>query len=317
MRLIFAGTPEFAERALAALLDAGHEVALVLTRADKPAGRGQQLQASPVKQLALARGLPVFQPRTLRDEDAQRRVTAVGADAMIVAAYGLILPPAVLSAPRLGCINIHASLLPRWRGAAPIQRAIEAGDTETGITIMQMDEGLDTGAMLLSRAEPIGPADTGGSLHDRLAALGAGLVVEALAALGRGALAPVPQPAEGVTYASKIEKAETAIDLREPAARLADRIRAFDPFPGTVLRLARPGASLKLWRAACVRAGNGGHAPPGTVVDAAPDRLVVACGEQALSLLELQKPGGRRLPVRDFLRGFPIDAGERFLLPGE
>jgi methionyl-tRNA formyltransferase len=313
MRLIFAGTPVFAERALAALIAAGHEIALVLTRADQPAGRGQQLQASPVKQLALAHGLPVFQPRTLRYADAQARVAAVGADAMVVAAYGLILPAEVLRAPRLGCINIHASLLPRWRGAAPIQRAIEAGDAETGITIMQMDEGLDTGPMLLARAIPIGPEESGGSLHDRLAALGAELIVEALQGLARGALAPVPQPAQGVTYAAKIGKAESELDWRMPAPRLADRVRAFDPFPGTLLRLPGGGAPLKLWRAQALAGRD--DAEPGTVLVAGGGKLVIACGEGALSLLELQKPGGRRLPAADFLRGFPLAEGARFALP--
>ncbi|GAA4409449.1 methionyl-tRNA formyltransferase [Quisquiliibacterium transsilvanicum] len=313
MRLIFAGTPVFAERALAALIEAGQEIVLVLTRADRPAGRGQQLQASPVKQLALARGLPVFQPRSLRDAEARERIAAAGADAMVVAAYGLILPPDVLDAPRLGCINIHASLLPRWRGAAPIQRAIEAGDRETGITIMQMDEGLDTGPMLLARAIPIGPGETGGGLHDRLAELGADLIVEALGALERGALPSVPQPAEGATYAAKIEKTETEIDWRRPAASLADRVRAFDPFPGTLARLEGAGGSLKLWSAQAV--GRSVEAAPGTVIGAGDGELVVACGDGALSLLELQKPGGRRLPVRDFLRGFPIAPGARFGVP--
>ena len=314
MRLIFAGTPVFAERALAALIDAGHEIALVLTRADRPAGRGQQLQASPVKQLALARGLPVYQPRSLRDAEARERIAAVGADAMVVAAYGLILPAEVLALPRLGCINIHASLLPRWRGAAPIQRAIEAGDRETGITIMQMDEGLDTGPMLLARALPIAAEETGGGLHDRLATLGADLIVEALDALERGALRPRPQPSDGVTYAAKIDKRETEIDWRRPAQVLVDQVRAFDPFPGTLARLEGAAGAFKLWRARAV--AGGGDALPGTVIGAAPGELVVACGAGALSLLELQKPGGRRLPVRDFLRGFPVAPGARFEVPG-
>ncbi len=316
MRLIFAGTPVFAEQALAALVEAGHEIALVLTRADQRAGRGQQLQASPVKRLALAHGLPVFQPASLRDAQAQARIAELGADAMVVAAYGLILPPAVLAAPRLGCINIHASLLPRWRGAAPIQRAIEAGDAETGITIMQMDAGLDTGPMLLARALPIGPEESGGSLHDRLAALGAALIVEALEGLARGALQPRPQPAEGVTYAAKIDKRQTWLDWRAPAARLADRVRAFDPFPGTLLQLPGVPGPLKLWRARAVAAPSGGAAAaPGTVLVAGEGQLVVACGEGALSLLELQKPGGRRLAVQAFLGGFPVAPGAAFELP--
>ena len=313
MRLIFAGTPAFAERALGALLDAGHDVALVLTRADRPAGRGQQLQASPVKQLAVARGIPVFQPRTLRDAEAQRRIAEVRADAMIVAAYGLILPPEVLSAPRHGCINIHASLLPRWRGAAPIQRAIEAGDTRTGITIMQMDEGLDTGAMLLAREVQIRAEDTGGSLHDALAACGAALIVEALDALARGALVATPQPDEGVTYAAKIDKRETQLDWRASSRILADRVRAFDPFPGSVLRLARLREPLKLWRAVAVETAPG--MAPGTVLEVSPEGISVACGTGVLRLLELQKPGGRRLTVAEFLRGFPVEPGECFLEP--
>jgi methionyl-tRNA formyltransferase len=317
MRLIFAGTPEFAERALRALLDAGHEIALVLTRADQPAGRGQRLQASPVKALALAHGLTVFQPRSLRDADAQQRIAEVAADAMVVAAYGLILPPAVLAMPRLGCINIHASLLPRWRGAAPIQRAIEAGDAVTGVTIMQMDAGLDTGAMLLAREVPIAADDTGGSLHDKLAQCGAALIVEALARLARGALPAEPQPAEGATYAAKIQKTETLLDWRLPARTLADRVRAFDPFPGSVLHLARGGEPLKLWRA---RAAQAGEAPPpaspsGAVLRVTAEGILVACGAGALWLLTLQKPGGRRLPAAQFLQGFPVAPGERFALP--
>jgi methionyl-tRNA formyltransferase len=294
----------------------------VLTRADQPAGRGQKLQASPVKRRALAAGLPVHQPRTLREAEPQRLIAAVGADAMVVAAYGLILPAPVLAAPRLGCINIHASLLPRWRGAAPIQRAIEAGDTRTGITIMQMDEGLDTGPMLLARAIPIGPRESAGELHDRLAVLGAQLIVEALDGLAGGRLHPVAQPQEGATYAPKITRAETSLDWREPALRLADRIRAFDPYPGATARLERESEPLKVWRARALDPGGplpqGGvdrAEPPGTVLRADADQLVVACGDGALALLELQKPGGRRLGLADFLRGFPIRAGERFRLP--
>jgi methionyl-tRNA formyltransferase len=316
VRLIFAGTPVFAERALAALLDAGHEVALVLTRPDKPAGRGQQLQASPVKRLALERGLAVWQPRTLRDDDARERLAQVGADVMVVAAYGLILPAPILAVPRLGCLNIHASLLPRWRGAAPIQRAVEAGDERTGITIMQMDEGLDTGPVLLWEALPVGPDDTGGSVHDRLAALGARLIVRALERLATGALPATPQPADGVTYAAKIEKRHSVLDWREPASRLADRVRAFDPFPGCTMRLVRLAEPVKVWRARALPEGPAGAAP-GTVLSADPDQLVVACGSGSLALLELQKPGGRRLPARDFLRGFPIAAGERLLAADE
>jgi len=294
---------------------------LVLTRQDQPAGRGQRLQASPVKRAALAEGLPVFQPRSLRDPEARQRIAETRADAMVVAAYGLILPAPVLSAPRYGCINIHASLLPRWRGAAPIQRAIEAGDRETGITIMQMDEGLDTGPMLLARAIPIGPEESAGRLHDRLAQLGAELVVEALRALGEGRLRPVPQPEGGATYAPKITKAETVIDWREPAARLADRVRAFDPFPGAAFRTPLGEAPIKLWRARALPAATpggpagAGRPAPGTVLRADAQTLEVACGEGVLSLLELQKPGGRRLAHAEFLRGHPIRAGECLPLP--
>lgn len=328
MRLIFAGTPEFAAQALDALVAAGHEVALVLTQPDRPAGRGQQPLASPVKRLATAHGLPVAQPPTLRDPAVQQQIAAVGADAMIVAAYGLILPQAVLDLPRHGCINIHASLLPRWRGAAPIQRAIEAGDDVTGITIMRMEAGLDTGPMLLAESVAIGPDDSAGSLHDRLASLGARLVVDALARLGQGGLVEVAQPAEGVTYAAKIGKAEAAIDWRLPARDIERRIRAFDPFPGAQGAVAsRPQVALKIWRAQVVRPRpvDGpleGRAPdalapatPGVVLEAGPAQLVVACGQQALALLELQKPGGRRLPAVEFLRGFPLSVGERFALP--
>ena len=291
----------------------------MLTREDQPAGRGRQLQSSPVKRSALAAGLPVFQPRTLRDPQARGRIAEAGADVMVVAAYGLILPAPVLQAPRLGCINIHASLLPRWRGAAPIQRAIEAGDTETGITIMQMDEGLDTGPILLARAIPIAAQESAGSLHDRLAELGAQLIVQALQALAEGRLRPVAQPATGATYAPKITRAQTLLDWREPATRLADRVRAFDPFPGMLIRPQREGEPIKLWRAQALPAparAAGATAPePGTVLRADAQALDVACGDGTLSLLELQKPGGRRLALAEFLRGYPIRAGERFRLP--
>ena len=253
MKVAFAGTPEFARVALAAIHGAGHEVPLVMTQPDRPAGRGLKLQASPVKQFAQAHGLPLAQPRSLRldgkfPEDAAAARAALdkaAPDVMVVAAYGLILPPWVLAQPRRGCLNIHGSLLPRWRGAAPIQRAIEAGDAETGITVMQMDAGLDTGAMLLAEALPIAPTDTSATLHDRLAALGARLINQALALLAQGALQPRPQPAEGVTYAHKIEKAEGAVDWSLPATQIERRIRAFDPFPGASSALA--GETVKFW----------------------------------------------------------------------
>jgi len=306
MRLAFAGTPEFARQALQALHAAGHTVVRVLTQPDRPAGRGLKLQPSPVKQWALAQGLPLAQPRSLRLDgkfagDAQAAQHLLQADApelMVVAAYGLILPPWVLALPARGCLNIHASLLPRWRGAAPIQRAIEAGDTHTGITLMQMDEGLDTGPMGLVRAMAIAPDDTAASLHDRLAALGAELVVEGLARLAQGAWPLQPQPDEGVSYAHKVDKAEAALDWRLPAVQLERRIRAFDPFPGCTAVLE--GQPLKIWRADAQPLAQ--PAPPGTRLAAGAGSWVVACGEGALALREVQAAGGRRLPVADFLR---------------
>ena len=306
MRLIFAGTPEFAASSLRAIIDAGHRVALVLTQPDRPAGRGMALHASPVKQLALAAGIEIFQPLTLKDADAQARVRAVEADLMVVAAYGLILPQAVLDMPRLGCINIHASLLPRWRGAAPIQRAILAGDSETGVCIMQMEAGLDTGPVLLSAALPIAEEDTSATLHDKLAALGAQLIVDAL---GRLPLPASPQPEDGVTYAAKIEKHEAALDWRQPASVLIRRVRAFIPFPGAISSL--DGNPLKIWNAEVVPEGG----EPGVVLAADRHGIVVACGEGALRLTELQKAGGKRLPVQQFFAGTPVLAGSRFALP--
>ena len=315
LRVAFAGTPGFAREALAAVAAVGHEVPLVLTQPDRPAGRGMKLQASPVKQFAVEHGLPVVQPRGLRldgryaDDAAAARdaLAAARPDVMVVAAYGLILPPWVLDLPRFGCLNIHASLLPRWRGAAPIQRAIEAGDAETGVTIMQMDAGLDTGDMLLAETVPISADDTAGTLHDRLAALGARLVVRALDELAAGTLVRTPQPTEGVTYAHKIDKAEAAVDWRDDAARLERRARAFDPAPG--LHVDIGGEAVKLWRAA-VRA-DAPPAPPGTVLAAGDGRLTVACGRGALDLLQLQRPGGRRVDVRAFLQGRSVAVGCR------
>jgi methionyl-tRNA formyltransferase len=294
-RLAFAGTPEFAAAALRDILAAGLDVPLVLTQPDRPAGRGMKLQASAVKQLALAHDLNVIQPRSLRldgkfpDDAAAARdaLRQAGIETLVVAAYGLILPPWMLALPPRGCLNIHASLLPRWRGAAPIHRAIEAGDAQTGITIMQMDAGLDTGPMLRWQAETIRPDDSTGSLHDRLAALGGRLIVQELQA-------PTPQatvqPDQGVTYAHKVEKAEASIDWIRPAAEIERRVRAFDPFPGCHFEHA--GEAVKLWRARLVP----GEGVPGTRLAA--DGLVVACGEGALELLELQRPGGRRLPAQ-------------------
>lgn len=332
MNVIFAGTPEFAAVALRSLLRAGFGVPLVLTQPDRPAGRGMKLQPSAVKQVALEHGLPVCQPRSLKldgryPEDAaeaqtalQRAVADGGATAMVVAAYGLILPQWVLSLPRLGCLNIHASLLPRWRGAAPIHRAIEAGDAETGITLMQMDAGLDTGDMLLVERLPIAPQDTTGTLHDRLALLGGRLVVEALELAACGGLKPVPQPAEGVTYAHKIEKAEALLDWSQPAALLERRVRAFNPFPGASTLWG--GEALKVWAAEveartepaepiepAIGAGatqSAQPALPGTVLGADAQAIRVQTGQGVLRLLEVQRAGGKRLPVADFLRGQPL-----------
>ncbi|WP_076998958.1 methionyl-tRNA formyltransferase [Variovorax sp. KK3] len=314
MRIAFAGTPEFARVALEAIAAAGFEIVLVLTQPDRPAGRGMKLQASPVKELALERGWPVAQPRSLRldgkyPEDATAARTAIAeanADAMVVAAYGLILPQWVLDAPRLGCLNIHASLLPRWRGAAPIHRAIEAGDEETGVTIMQMDAGLDTGDMLIGESLPIGD-DSTARLHDRLAALGGRLIVDALKQAEAIALAPVAQPAEGVTYAHKVEKHEAQIDWRQDAATIVRRIRAFDPFPGATSVIE--GETLKLWAA---RVQSGPPAEPGTVLAVTPTGVAVAAQDAIVVLTELQRPGAKRLPVADFLRGFDIEPGQVF-----
>lgn len=305
MKVAFAGTPEFAAAALEANLAAGFDVPLVLTQPDRPAGRGMQLQPSPVKRVALAAGIPVHQPEKLRTPEQQAPLAEVQADVLVVAAYGIILPQAVLDLPRHGCLNIHASLLPRWRGAAPIHRAIQAGDAETGITIMQMDAGLDTGPMLLSRAESIHADDTTGSLHERLAQLGAEMIVEALRALP-GGLTATPQPADGVTYAAKIGKAEANVDWSRPAAEIERAIRAFNPFPGAVATLQQ--TPVKLWRARAIDASG----TPGEVLLAEGAGVIVACGEGALCITELQRPGGKRLPAADFLRGMPIAAGSRF-----
>ena len=319
MRLIFAGTPEFAQTALAALHAAGHEIVLVLSQPDRPAGRGMKLQASPVKQWALAHQVPVAQPRSLRldgkfPEDAaaaRDTLLAANADAMVVAAYGLILPQWVLDLPPKGCLNIHASLLPRWRGAAPIHRAIEAGDSQTGITIMQMDAGLDTGDMLLVLPCEITPADTTAALHDRLAALGGEAIVQALASLD--SLPHQPQPAEGVNYANKIDKAEAALDWGLSAEVLARRIRAFDPFPGMTVPLTTEAGSetLKIWQAVAEPLAR--RAEPGTVLSADASGVRVACGAGQLCLTQLQRPGGKRLSAADFLRGCPLQAGQRLV----
>ena len=322
LRVIFAGTPEFAAAALAAIDAAGFPIALVLTQPDRPAGRGMKLQASAVKRYALEHGLPVAQPPSLRRNgkypaEAGAAIEALRAtphDVMVVAAYGLLLPQEVLDIARHGCINIHASLLPRWRGAAPIHRALEAGDAQTGITLMQMDAGLDTGAMLSAASIAIDADDTTATLHDKLAALGARLIVDALCELERnGALAATPQPEAGATYAEKIGKHEAALDWDRPADVLARQVRAFDPFPGGAASF-EDGTTLKIW-AAQPTAASASSAAPGTIVDVSTDGIVVACGEGALRLTQLQKPGGKRLPVREFLAGSALAPGQRFVLP--
>jgi methionyl-tRNA formyltransferase len=304
LRVVFAGTPEFAAVALRSLTAARFDVPLVLTQPDRPAGRGLKLQPSAVKRLAERHRIAVAQPRSLKPdgkfaEDAAAARAALEAarpDVVVVAAYGLILPPWVLALPRLGCLNIHASLLPRWRGAAPIQRAIEAGDRQTGITIMQMDAGLDTGDMLLVEALPIAAEDTTATLHDKLAALGGRLIVQALEVAACGGLMPRPQPEAGVCYAHKIDKAEARIDWQQPAAQIERRIRAFDPQPGCHFEF--DGEPLKVWRAQTC-AGSGGE-PGASQLDG--HRFTVACGDgAALDLLEVQRPGGRRQPVAAFL----------------
>ena len=307
MKVAFAGTPEFAAVALRALIEAGFEVPLVLTQPDRPAGRGQKLVASPVKQVALAHGIPVHQPERLKDPATHAPLIEAVPDVLVVAAYGLILPQAVLDIPKRGCLNIHASLLPRWRGAAPIQRCLEAGDAETGVTIMQMEAGLDTGPMLLAYAIKVSSGETAATLHDKLALLGGRLVVAALNE--SDTLRPVPQPAEGVTYAAKIDKAEAVIDWRRPADEIERRIRAFDPFPGCTAQLGD--STIKIWRA--LLAEGKGH--PGEILAVAPEGITVACGTGALQLVELQKPGGRRLASADFLHGFALIPGQCFTLP--
>ncbi len=321
MRVVFAGTPEFASVALQQLHAAGFDVVLVLSQPDRPAGRGMKLQASPVKQCALAHHIPVAQPRSLRldgkypedAEAARQALLAARPDVMVVAAYGLILPQWVLDLPRLGCMNIHASLLPRWRGAAPIHRAIEAGDATSGITIMQMDAGLDTGDMLVRESLPIAATDTTASLHDRLASLGGRLMVETLELAACGGLHPIPQPAEGITYAHKIEKAEAALDWSLPAATLARRVRAFDPFPGASTTFN--GETLKVWGAVVAHAhtdestlGNT-EKPNGLVLYINHTGIGVQTGDGVLVLTHLQRAGGKRLAAGDFLRGCPLSAG--------
>ena len=307
LRIGFAGTPAFAECALQAILDAGFPVVVAFTQPDRPSGRGMQLTPSPVKQLALSQQIPVEQPVSLRNEEAQALVRAYNLDVLVVVAYGLILPQAVLDMPRYGCLNIHGSILPRWRGAAPIHRAIEAGDTETGVCIMQMDAGLDTGGVVDGARLAIEATDTTALLHDRLAALGAARIVAVLKKLATGeALVVVPQPEAGVTYAHKLEKQESLLNLNDAAAVLDRKIRAYNPFPGAVLHSGDK--AIKIWGAHIVD-GSGATGQPGTVLAADDAGVVVACGNGALCLEILQAPGGKRLPAADFLRGHPLPVG--------
>ncbi|WP_295362371.1 methionyl-tRNA formyltransferase [Arenimonas sp.] len=305
MRIVFAGTPEFAVPCLRAAAGRG-EVVGVWTQPDRPAGRGRQLAPSPVKVEALSRQLPVFQPENFKSAEAREQLRALQPDLMVVVAYGLVLPQSVLDIPRYGCWNVHASLLPRWRGAAPIQRALEAGDAETGVCLMQMEKGLDTGPVLLSLATPITDDDTGGSLHERLAALGAEVLGDGLKLLRAGMRpVPQPQPAEGVTYAHKLDKAEARLDWSRPARELANRVRAFHPWPVAEALLA--GERLRIHAARALDLAHG--QAPGTVLTASREGLDVACGDGALRLLEVQREGGRAMPVADYLNARPALAG--------
>jgi methionyl-tRNA formyltransferase len=304
LRVLFAGTPPFAARALEAIVAAGHQVELVLTQPDRPAGRGMQLSPSAVAQCAASHGLAVDKPASLREPQVQFRLRELAPEVMVVAAYGLLLPQAVLDIPARGCLNIHASLLPRWRGAAPIQRALLAGDESTGVCIMQMEAGLDTGPVLLDSRTPIGPRDTTGSLLERLATLGAELIVQALAELD--SLQPRPQDDTRATYAAKITKADARIDWSRTAAQIDRQVRAFNPTPGAEARLGDD--LIKIWEARPVE----GTGTPGAVIDASPARLVIACGDGSLQLLQLQRPGGRRLGAGDFVRGRPLTAATHF-----
>jgi methionyl-tRNA formyltransferase len=302
LRIAFMGTPDFAVPALAALAEAGHEIAAVYTQPPREAGRGQRTRRSPVHEAAAARNLDVRTPATLKSAEQRAAFASLGLDAAVVVAYGLLLPGPILGAPRLGCLNIHASLLPRWRGAAPIQRALMAGDTETGITIMQMDEGLDTGPMLLQERLPIAADDDAGTLQDKLAALGARLILRALDERAAGTVLAHPQPAAGATYAAKITRDDERLDWRRPAAELARQVRALSPRPGAWF--ATDGDRLKVLAADCVAGTNG--APPGIVLD---DRLTIACGNDALRLTRIQRGGRAPMPADDFLRGYRLPRG--------
>ena len=300
LRLIFMGTPDFAVPTLLALTAAGHDIVAVYTRAPKPAGRGMDMQVTPIEREARRLALPVFTPKTLRDEAAQDAFASHKVDAAVVVAYGLILPKAVLEAPRLGCFNVHASLLPRWRGAAPINRAVMAGDKESGVTIMQMDEGLDTGAMVMREALPILPDMTAGELHDALAQQGARLMPVALAAAARGGLSLTPQPEAGVTYAEKISKSETRIDWSKPADEVHNHIRGLSPFPGAWFEL--DGVRVKALRTTLAK----GSGVPGTALD---DKLAIACCDGAIRLVQIQRAGKQPMSADEFLRGTPVKAG--------
>lgn len=307
MRIVFAGTPDFAVPTLKALVAAGHDVATVLTQPDRPAGRGRRLVAGPVKDCARALDLPVLQPDTLKDESVRAALRGLRPQAMVVAAYGLILPRAVLDLPEHGCLNVHASLLPRWRGAAPIQRALAAGDAETGITIMRMAEGLDTGPMLAREATPIAARDTAGTLHDRLAAMGAELMLETLGRLGRGDVEAKPQDEALATYAPKITPDDADPDWRRPAVEIERQVRAMNPWP--VVRAGYGSQTIRIWEA---RPAPGAGGEPGEILRAGREGVDVACGEGVLRLTVLQRQGGRRLPAAEFLNGFPLAPGERF-----
>jgi methionyl-tRNA formyltransferase len=302
MRLIFMGTPNFAVPTLIELAARGHEIAAVYTRAPKPAGRGMDVQHTPVEREARRLALPVHTPKTLKDDDAQKAFRAHNADAAVVVAYGLILPKPILEAPRLGCFNVHASLLPRWRGAAPINRAIMAGDVESGVTIMKMDEGLDTGAMAMAERMPTGADMTAGELHDALSRLGADLMLRVLAAAERGSLVLTPQPQAGVTYAEKIFKSETRIDWSKSWKQVHDHIRGMSPFPGTWFEVG--GTRVKVLRST----KSEGSGVPGTALD---DKLTIACGDGAVRLVQVQRAGRQPMNAEEFLRGTPVKAGMR------
>ncbi|MGA8971329.1 MAG: methionyl-tRNA formyltransferase [Pseudolabrys sp.] len=302
MRLIFMGTPDFAVPTLIELAARGHDIAAVYTRGPKPAGRGMDMQHTPVEREARRLALTVHTPRTLKDSDAQNTFRTHNADAAVVVAYGLILPKPILEAPRLGCFNVHASLLPRWRGAAPINRAVMAGDPDSGVTIMQMDEGLDTGAMAMAEHMPIGADMTAGELHDALSRLGADLMLRVLAAADRGSLQLTPQPQAGITYAEKISKNETRIDWSKPWKQVHDHIRGLSPFPGAWFEF--DGVRVKVLRS--IRGGGGG--PPGTLLDG---KLTVACGDGAVQLVQVQRAGKQPMSADEFLRGTPLKVGTK------